>query len=298
VGDCGLLLAPPDSHVAWVERGSSRAPVLKVAAVDVGAILAGRLWSEVTGVLTSATIPPRAVERLGLPRDETDVLDVGSPFDHRAQGMLYVPKHLPDPRRPGAEEAAIEELRWLIGAAGGRTLALFTSYKRMEGAADALREQLPGPLLVQGDLPKPALVAAFAADESASLFATMGFWQGIDVPGRTLSVVTIDRLPFPRPDEPRWVARRERAGGAAFARVDVPRGATMLAQGAGRLLRTGSDRGVVAVLDPRLATAGYRRDLLQPMPPLKRTISREEVAAFLATVLGDAAAPAAAASEA
>ncbi len=289
-GDIGLVAALPASHVAWVENGGrsalGRQAVLRVAAVDVGAILAAQLWGEVSAVLTSATIPPGIVRRLGLPTDGTDILDVGSPFDHRAQGMLYVPAHLPDPRRPGADEAMIEELGWLIRAAGGRTLALFTSFRRMELAAAALDGALPGPLLRQGDLPKPALVAAFAEDESASLFATMGFWQGIDVPGRTLSVVAIDRLPFPRPDEPLWRARRERAGGRAFSLVDVPRAATLLAQGAGRLLRSSADRGVVAVLDPRLATAGYRRDLLLPMPPLKRSISRSEVSDFLAEVVG------------
>ena len=286
VGDLAMVAALPDSHVAWVERGDTqRQPVLRVAAVDVGAILAGRLWGEVSAVLTSATIPPGIVTRLGLPPQRTDVLDVGSPFEHRVQGLLYVPKHLPDPRWPGADEAMAEELGWLIRAAGGRTLALFTSFRRMDLAASLLEGTLPGPLLRQGDLPKPALVAAFAADESASLFATMGFWQGIDVPGRTLSVVAIDRLPFPRPDEPLWKARRERAGSRAFGLVDVPRAATLLAQGAGRLLRTAADRGVVAVLDPRLARAGYRRDILRPMPPLKRSVSRDEVAAFLTAAL-------------
>jgi len=286
VGDLGMVAELPASHVAWVEGGAGpRQPVLRVAAVDVGAILASRLWGEVSAVLTSATIPPEIVTRLGLPPERTDVLDVGSPFEHRAQGLLYVPKHLPDPRRPGADEAMAEELGWLIRAAGGRTLALFTSFRRLELAVAILDGTLPGPLLRQGELPKPALVAAFAADESSSLFATMGFWQGIDVPGRTLSVVAIDRLPFPRPDEPLWKARRERAGARAFALVDVPRAATLLAQGAGRLLRTATDRGVVAVLDPRLARAGYRRDVLLPMPPLKRSVSRHEVAAFLTAAL-------------
>jgi len=285
-GDIAMVAELPATHVAWVESGLSGQATLKVAAVDVAAILACKLWGDVSAVLTSATIPPRIVERLGLPPEKTDELDVGSPFDHRSQGMLYVPRHLPDPRRPGADEAMVDELGWLIRAAGGRTLALFTSFRRMELAVAALEGTLPGPLLRQGDLPKPALVAAFAADESASLFATMGFWQGIDVPGRTLSVVAIDRLPFPRPDEPLWKARRERAGGRAFSEVDIPRAATLLAQGAGRLLRTGADRGVVAVLDPRLANAGYRRDLLVAMPPLRRSISRPEVEAFLATAVG------------
>jgi len=297
-GDMAMVTMLPATHVAWVEPGAGRQSMLKVAAVDVGAILAEKLWDDVSAVLTSATIPPRIVERLGLPAGLTDELDVGSPFDHRAQGMLYVPKHLPDPRRPGADEAMVEELGWLIGAAGGRTLALFTSFRRMELAVAALEGTLPGPLLRQGDLPKPALVAAFAADESASLFATMGFWQGIDVPGRTLTVVAIDRLPFPRPDEPLWKARRDRAGERSFSMIDVPRAATLLAQGSGRLLRNGTDRGVVAVLDPRLATAGYRRDLLQSMPPLRRSISRQEVAAFLVAAVSPAQASSSSSSSA
>ena len=128
------------------------------------------------------------------------------------------------------------------------------------------------PVLAQSDLPKPALVEAFRADESACLFATLGFWQGVDVPGRTLSLVTIDRIPFPRPDDPVLEARRERAGPGAFGAVDLPRAGTLLAQGAGRLIRSAADRGVVAVLDSRLATARYRGALLARVPPMKRTL--------------------------
>jgi ATP-dependent DNA helicase DinG len=169
-----------------------------------------------------------------------------------------------------------------VRAAGGRTLALFTSWRAMHAAADALRPRLPWTVLAQGDLPKPALVEAFASDEQSCLFATMGYWQGIDVPGPSLSMVTIDRIPFPRPDEPLLQARRERAGRAAFSVIDLPRAATLLAQGAGRLIRTATDRGVVAVLDPRLATAGYRWDLVRALPPMRRTRQRADVEAFFA----------------
>jgi ATP-dependent DNA helicase DinG len=138
-------------------------------------------------------------------------------------------------------------------------------------------------------MPKPALVAAFAADQSSSLFATMGFWQGIDVPGPTLSLVTIDRLPFPRPDEPLLQARREQARADAFRVIDLPRTATMLAQGAGRLIRSRTDRGVVAVLDPRLAKAkSYRWTLLEALPPVPRSKDRAEVEAFLKEIAADA----------
>ena len=194
-------------------------------------------------------------------------------------------RHLPDRRRPESEPAIHEELAALITAAGGRTLALFTSRRATEAAAAALRGRLPFRLLEQGELPKGRLLAAFAEDESSCLFATLGFWQGVDVPGRSLSLVTLDRLPFPRPDDPLLAARRERAGEAAFALVDLPRAATLLAQGAGRLIRSADDRGVVAVLDPRLATAGYRRVLLARFPPMRRTTERRQATDFLRRIL-------------
>ena len=220
-------------------------------------------------------------ERLGLPEGRVDELDVGSPFDYRSHALLYVARSLPDRRSPEAEPALHDELEMLITAAGGRTLALFTSWRAMRAAVEALRERLDVPVLAQSDLPKPALVEAFRADEATCLFATLGYWQGVDVPGRTLSLVTIDRIPFPRPDEPVLEARRERAGSGAFSLVDLPRAGTLLAQGAGRLIRSANDRGVVAVLDSRLATARYRGALLARVPPMKRTLDRADVVAFL-----------------
>jgi len=272
-----------DGEVAWVEDGD-RTPALRVSPVDVGPILAEQLWGSVTGVLTSATVPIGLARRLGMPLDATDDLDVGSPFDYRRHSLLYVASTLPDRRRPEAEPALHDELETLITAAGGRTLALFTSWRAMRGAVEALADRLAFPILSQSDLPKPALVEAFRADESACLFATLGFWQGVDVPGPTLSLVTIDRIPFPRPDDPVLEARRELAGPGAFSSVDLPRAGTLLAQGAGRLIRSSGDRGVVAVLDSRLATARYRRALLERVPPMKRTLDRDEVVAFLRAI--------------
>ena len=177
----------------------------------------------------------------------------------------------------------------MIEAAGGRTLALFTSRRATEAAAEALAPELPYTLLLQGDQPKGRLLEEFAADETSCLFATLGFWQGVDIPGRALSLVTIDRLPFPRPDDPLLQARRDRAGARAFSLVDLPRAATLLAQGAGRLIRTTDDKGVVAVLDPRLATASYRGVLLDRLPPMRRSVDRSEVESFLRRALeGDA----------
>jgi ATP-dependent DNA helicase DinG len=235
-------------------------------------------------VLTSATIPRTLPIRLGLPPDGHEQLDVGSPFDYGANALLYCAAHLPDPRAAGYEAAMHAELEALILAAGGRTLALFTSWRAMDAAVLALRERLPFPVLDQNSLPKPALVKAFSDDPAACLFATMGFWQGVDVRGPTLSLVTIDRLPFPRPDEPLLQARRERAREGAFALVDLPRAATLLAQGAGRLIRSATDRGVVAVFDPRLATARYRWEVINALPPMQRTRERAEVETFLEAI--------------
>jgi ATP-dependent DNA helicase DinG len=277
--ELGTLAHVPPTDVSWVE-GPRHAPRLRVAPIDVAPTLE-MLWGSVTAVLTSATVPRTLPIRLGLPSDEADQLDVGSPFDFDSNALLYCAAHLPDPRADGYEAAMHTELESLILAAGGRTLALFTSWRAMDAAVAALRNRLPFPVLDQQSLPKPALVKAFADDPASCLFATMGFWQGVDVPGDTLSLVTIDRLPFPRPDEPLLQARREQARQGAFAMVDLPRATTLLAQGAGRLIRTATDRGVVAVFDPRLATARYRWEIVNALPPMRRTRERDEVEAFL-----------------
>jgi ATP-dependent DNA helicase DinG len=284
--DLALLRAPAATDVTWVE-GPPHAPVLRMAPVDVGDRLRERLWGNVTAVLTSATIPPLFPSRLGIPASSCDELDVGSPFDYPHQGLLYCAAHLPDPRKPGYEKAMHDELTWLIATARGRTLALFTSWRAMEAAAIAVQPKVPYRILTQADLPKPALVEAFTGEESSCLFATMGFWQGVDVPGPALSMVVIDRIPFPRPDEPLQQARRDRAGAGAFRTVDLPRAATLLAQGVGRLVRSASDTGVVAVLDPRLASATYRWELVRALPPMRRTRHREAVTAFLASTHGN-----------
>lgn len=280
LGDIDFAFTLPSSHVAWVEGGTS--PQLRMAPVEVGELLAERLWAEHRVILTSATLPSNLADRLGAPADELDVLDVGSPFDFAANGLLYCAADLPDPRAEDYQDALVTEIERLMVAAGGRTLALFTSWRMMRAAAEHLDGRLPWPLLTQSDLPKPALIAKFTAEPETSLFATMSFWQGVDVPGSSLSLVIIDRIPFPRPDDPLLSARRDRAGARAFGTVDLPRAAMLLAQGAGRLIRRGDDRGVVAVLDSRLATArSYRWDLINALPPLRRTRDRDEAEAFL-----------------
>ncbi len=282
IDDIDAAAVVAESQVAWVE-GTPAAPILRIAPVDVSGRLAALLWPNVTAVLTSATIPPGLPARLGMPAENTDVLDVGSPFDYETHAVLYCAAHLPDPRTPAYEPAMHDELEALIRAAGGRTLALFTSWRAMTAAADALRPRLAPdiPILTQAERPKPALLAAFSGDEVMCLFATMGFWQGVDISGRALSLVTIDRLPFPRPDDPVFQARREKARAGSFRTVDLPRAATLLAQGAGRLIRSASDRGVVAILDPRLASASYRWDIVNALPPMRRTRRRDDVEAFL-----------------
>ncbi|MEO6988224.1 MAG: ATP-dependent DNA helicase [Aquihabitans sp.] len=274
----------PATSVAWVE-GPEANPRWRVVPIDVADVLRAGLWDRCTAVLTSATIPEGLGERLGLEASDHEQIDVGSTFDYAANGLLFCATHLPNRTSAAFEPALHDELVTLIEAAGGRTLALFTSYRAMDAAIAAVRARIDTPVFGQRDLPKQALVAAFAADESASLFATMGFWQGIDVPGRTLSLVTIDRLPFPRPDEPLLQARRELARADAFRLIDLPRTSMMLAQGAGRLIRNATDRGVVAVLDPRLATArSYRWTLLNALPPLRRTKDQAETVAFLEAI--------------
>lgn len=284
--DLNKLHELPAGEVAWVE-GPEHAPVVRVAPIDVGAALARHLWGgedAPTAVLTSATIPPGLGERLGLPAGGYDELSVGSPFAYQEQALLYCPLHLPDPRSPGYEAAMHEELVALLQASEGRAMALFTSWRAMQAAAEVVRARVPWTVLTQSDLPKPKLVEKFTADEHSCLFATMGFWQGVDVPGRSLSLVTIDRLPFPRPDDPLLRARRDAVGAGAFEAIDVPRAATLLAQGAGRLVRSRQDRGVVAVLDPRLGRARYRWQLVGSLPPMRRTRHRAEVEAFLASL--------------
>ncbi len=280
--EIGMLATLDDEKVAWVSTGQR--PALELAPVDVAPVLAEQVFAVRPVVLTSATIPAGLVARLGARADQTDEIDVGSPFAYEEHALLYCAAHLPDRRRSDAEAAIVDELVALISAAGGRALALFTSRASMERAAEAVRPRVAHPVLVQGTRSKTALVAEFAADPSACLFATMGFWQGVDVPGATLTLVAIDRLPFARPDDPLAAARRDRAGAAAFKTVDLPRAASLLAQGAGRLVRSAQDRGVVAVLDSRLATASYRWDLVRALPPMRRTKKRAEAEAFLRAI--------------
>lgn len=273
-----LLLS--SASVAWVGRRSAGASVLHIAPISVRQMLADNLFADRPVALTSATLAiggsfdPLA-ESIGAP-DGWRGVDVGSPFDHARQGVLYCAADLPRPGREGISEQALEQIAELIDAAGGRTLALFSSWRSVERAEEILNRALAGradrPLIVarRGDA-VAGLVRRFADEPRASLLGTLSLWQGVDVPGPSCTLVIIDRIPFPRPDDPVISARQElidAQGGSGFASVSVPRAALMLAQGAGRLIRSPEDRGVVAVLDSRLATTSYGTRLRQSMPPL------------------------------
>jgi ATP-dependent DNA helicase DinG len=227
-------------------------------------------------------------ERVGLDRDSIEVLSVDSPFDYEQNSRLYCSPEFPDRNSQGFTDFVHDELEVLITAAGGRTLALFTSNKALHAAIAAMRERLPMTILTPSEIPRQKLIEDFLADESSCIFASQSFFQGIDLPGRTLSLVVLDKLPFPRPDDPLLEARREAVGReVSFQSIDLPLAATALAQAAGRLIRTGTDKGVVAVLDRRLATATYWRTLIGALPPMTRTRNREEVEQFLRDITSE-----------
>jgi ATP-dependent DNA helicase DinG len=202
-------------------------------------------------------------------------LDVGSPFDYGRQAILYVARHLPPPGRDGLGPAQLDEIVSLVDAADGRTLGLFSSRRAAETAAEAVRERLPHlTTLAQGDAQLPELARQFVGDPHTCLFGTLSLWQGLDVPGDTCQLVLIDRIPFPRPDDPLMSARQraaDREGRNGFMQVAATHAALLLAQGSGRLIRTSADKGVVAILDPRLATARYGSFLKASLPPMWTT---------------------------
>ena len=219
-------------------------------------------------------------------------LDVGSPFDYAKQGILYVARHLPPPGRDGLGPAQLDEITELVDQADGRTLGLFSSRRAAEAAAEHVRKKLPHlTTLAQGEAQLPELARQFVEDPHTCLFGTLGLWQGLDVPGDTCQLVIIDRIPFPRPDDPLMSARQkaaDQAGGNGFMQVAATHAALLLAQGAGRLIRTTSDRGVVAVLDPRLATARYGSFLKASLPPMWPTNDPKVVRQALGRLSGRA----------
>ena len=306
--------------VVWVaERDRPRlGNELRVAPLTVAGLLREHLFAERRVVLTSATLriggdfdvvarsvglraSERLPDRVDAPEragererrgDEAAVeplpwrgIDVGSPFDYTRQAILYIARHLPPPARDGLGERQVEEICALVEAAGGRTLGLFSSRRAAEVATAAVRERLPDrPVLCQGEEQLASLRERFAADSGTSLFGTLSLWQGLDVPGETCQLVLIDKIPFPRPDDPLMSARQravDEAGGNGFMTVAAAHAALLLAQGSGRLIRTMEDRGVLAILDPRLVTARYGSYLRASLPPMWPTTHRSVALAAL-----------------
>jgi ATP-dependent DNA helicase DinG len=310
--DIAERMAALHSHdVVWIADRERFGREARVSPLSVAGLMRNRIFAAHTAVLTSATLKLggdfsplatsvglKAEERLdsrhisknpdrseAVDDDLEDrrvpwrAIDVGSPFEYRRQGILYVARSLPPPGRDGLSEASLMEIAELVEASDGRALALFSSRKAAEVAAVHTRKRLPNlTILCQGDEQLPELTKRFIADEQASLFGTLSLWQGVDVPGATCQLVIIDRIPFPRPDEPLTVARQRavtEAGGNGFMKIAASHAALLLAQGSGRLIRRLSDRGVVAVLDPRLVTARYGAFLKASMPDMWQTTDRQ-----------------------
>ncbi len=306
-----------DADVVYVADRDRYGRELRVAPLTVAGLMRDRILTEQTVVFTSATLRVggdftpvagtfglRTAERDDQPSPVADTpestpqggtsdrakttkqdreltwrgLDVGSPFDYRRQGILYLAKHLPPPSRDGLTDEVLAEIAELLWAAGGRTLGLFASRRNAEAAAAYVRKELPKQtVLCQGDAQLSELTRRFVAEEETSLFGTLSLWQGIDVPGETCRLVIIDKIPFPRPDDPLMVARTRavaESGGNGFMTVAAGHAALLLAQGSGRLIRRTTDRGMVAVLDPRLMTARYGTFLRATMPDMWMTTDR------------------------
>lgn len=277
-------------QTGWAVDESAPA-TLHVAPLSVAARLREGLFEDHTVVLTSATLAigsafEPVAGSLGLLGDGAPSwtgVDVGSPFDYPKQGMLYVASHLPKPER-GLSAEQLDELEELLKASRGATLGLFSSRRAAEEAADEMRARTDLNVLCQGDSSMSALVRQFGDEPDSCLFGTMSLWQGVDVPGEACRLVVIDRIPFPRPDDPMMTARTRavaKAGGNGFMSIAATHAAVRLAQGAGRLIRTGEDRGVVAVLDSRLATARYGGFLRAALPPFWSTTDRATVLSAL-----------------
>ncbi|WP_455358863.1 ATP-dependent DNA helicase [Streptomyces sp. SYSU K21746] len=289
--------------VVWYERHDRFGASLRVAPLSVSGLLREKLFAERSVVLTSATLKlggdfNGVGASLGLAPEGTQGtegedlpvwkgLDVGSPFDYPKQGILYVARHLAAPGREGSRGDMLDELTELVEAAGGRTLGLFSSMRAAQAAAEELRGRLDAPILLQGEETLGELIKRFAADPKTCLFGTLSLWQGVDVPGTSCQLVIMDRIPFPRPDDPLMSARQkavEEGGGNGFMAVAATHAALLMAQGAGRLVRASGDRGVVAVLDPRLATARYGSYLRASLPDFWYTTDRNQARRSLAAI--------------
>ena len=283
------ILAPDhEETVVWSERDARGGVELRAAPTAVGPLLREQLWDRLhAAILVSATLADGEgltgiCRRLGADSAKTHLEP--SPFDIATNARLYVPADIvgggqADPEKVATRVAA------LIEASGGRALVLSPSLNRLRTIHGLLRDRLPFPLLCQGEAARDVLLERFRSDETSVLFASMTFWQGVDIPGRSLELVILESLPFAVPDDPLIAAKSERAerdGGSGFKDVAIPHAALLLKQGFGRLLRSETDRGVVAVLDSRLVTKSYGNELRASLPDVPFTASLDEVRAFLA----------------
>jgi ATP-dependent DNA helicase DinG len=301
------MLDERELDVAWVSKDPRRGSVLKVAPMSVAMLMRDKVFGDRTVIMTSATLElggtfDAVAGTLGLRGEGAPAwrgLDVGSPFDYPKQAMAYVAKHLPAPGRDGMAPETLDEIEQLVRAAGGRTLGLFSSMRAAVAATEAMRERFGKEtdnieFICQGEDQTSTLVRQFAREPRTCLFGTLSLWQGVDVPGSSCQLVIIDRIPFPRPDDPLSSARSQaiaRMGGNGFMAVAATHAALRLAQGAGRLVRRGDDRGVVAILDSRMMTARYAGFLQKSLPPFWPTIDKAMVLAALTRLDETAAEP-------
>jgi ATP-dependent DNA helicase DinG len=288
--DLGFIVTQSEkSYVYWLER-RGKGMFLRASPVDVSELLREKLFDKVeTCVLTSATLSSSGSfnfvrERLGLDTGKTTGFVAPSSFDHENQAVIYLPKAMPDPRTPEFTQLAAGEIVKILQVTDGRAFVLATSNSSMNALFELVSSRVNYPCFVQGSMSKSGLLERFRETPNAVLFATSSFWQGIDVQGEQLSCVIIDKLPFAVPTDPVVAARSkfiEENGGKSFFEYSVPQAVISLKQGVGRLIRSRTDKGVIAILDPRLRTKSYGRDFLQSLPRMRITSDLKDVARLM-----------------
>jgi ATP-dependent DNA helicase DinG len=282
-----ILESDSKEHVHWCEN-RGRGVFLWASPIHIAGFLKDRLFSQVnSAILTSATLATGGnfsfvKSRLGL--EDARELTVPSHFDFSSQAILYVPRNIPEPREEGWVRHACSELETILEASNGRAFVLFTSYAQMDQVYQSLKSRLRFPMMIQGEKSKSGLLEAFRNTPNAVLFATSSFWQGVDVQGEQLSCVVIDKLPFSVPSDPvvaARIAQINESGGNAFYEYQIPAATILLKQGMGRLIRSKTDRGILALLDKRMITKSYGRVFLQSLPPAPLTHDSDKISNFL-----------------